>query len=127
MNPDYENIGKLFVQQYYNLFDGDVSARANIANFYSDDQSLLTFEGTAFLGKAKIADKLGQLTFQKISHRIDTCDCQPTMDSGVVVMVTGHLVTDDDPPHRFIQTFVLKPANNSYFVQHDLFRLCLGG
>lgn len=126
MNPDYDNIGKVFVQQYYNMFDGDVSARANIANFYSDTNSLLTFEGMPFMGKAKIAEKLGQLTFQKINHAIDTCDCQPTMDGGVVVMVMGQLKTDDDPPHRFIQTFVLKPANNSYFVQHDLFRLCLG-
>lgn len=125
MNPDYENIGKVFVQQYYAMFDGDVSARTNIANFYSDT-SLLTFEGMPFMGKVKIAEKLGQLTFQKIHHGIDTCDCQPTLDGGVVVMVMGQLKTDDDPPHRFIQSFVLKPANNSYFVQHDLFRLCLG-
>lgn len=126
MNPDYENIGKVFVQQYYAMFDGDVSTRANIANFYSDQNSLLTFEGMPSMGKAKIAEKLGSLTFQKINHAIDTCDCQPTMDGGVVVMVMGQLKTDDDPAHRFIQTFVLKPANNSYFVQHDLFRLCLG-
>lgn len=127
MNSDYENIGKVFVQQYYTMFDGDVSARTNIANFYSDSNSLLTFEGMPFMGKAKIAEKLGQLTFQKINHAIETCDCQPTLDGGVVVMVLGHLKTDDDPPHRFIQTFVLKPANNSFFVQHDLFRLCIGG
>lgn len=126
MNADYENIGKIFVQQYYAMFDGDVSTRSNIANFYSDNESLLTFEGMPFMGKAKIAEKLGQLTFQKINHAIEICDCQPTMDGGVVVMVMGQLKTDDDPPHRFIQTFVLKPANNTFFVQHDLFRLCLG-
>lgn len=125
MNPDYENIGKVFVQQYYAMFDGDVSARSNIANFYSDSNSLLTFEGMQFLGKVKIAEKLSQLTFQKINHIIETCDCQPTIDGGVVVMVMGQLKTDDDPPHRFIQTFVLKPASGSYFVQHDLFRLCI--
>lgn len=126
MNPDYEKIGKVFVQQYYAMFDGDVTARANIANFYSDTDSLLTFEGMAFMGKAKIAEKLGTLTFQKINHAIETCDCQPTVDGGVVVLVMGQLKTDDDPAHRFIQTFVLKPANGAYFVQHDLFRLCLG-
>lgn len=126
MNPDYDNIGRVFVQQYYAMFDGDVNARTNLASFYSDTDSLLTFEGMAFMGKAKIAEKLSQLTFQKIIHKIDTCDCQPTVDGGVVVMVTGQLNTDDDPIHRFIQTFVLKPANGTYFVQHDLFRLCLG-
>ena len=35
MNPSYEQIGKTFVQQYYALFDGDVTARAGLANFYS--------------------------------------------------------------------------------------------
>lgn len=126
MNPDYEKIGKVFVQQYYTTFDGDATARSQIANVYSDTDSLLTFEGMAFMGKAKIAEKLGQLTFQKINHAIETCDCQPTVDGGVVVMVMGQLKTDDDPAHRFIQTFVLKPLNGTFFVQHDLFRLCLG-
>lgn len=126
MNPDYENIGKVFVQQYYAMFDGDANARANIANLYSDTDSLLTFEGQPFMGKAKIATKLSQLTFQKINHAIETLDCQPTIDGGIVIMVTGQLKTDDDKPLRFIQTFVLKPLNNSFFVQHDLFRLCLG-
>lgn len=128
MNPDYDNIGKAFVQQYYAAFDQDVTTRASIANFYDEQKSLLTFEGMPFMGKAKIAEKLGQLTMQKIAHKIDICDCQPTLDGGIVVMVTGHLKTDDDPPHRFIQTFVLKPIpTGGFFVQHDLFRLCFGG
>lgn len=125
MDQNFDSIGKAFVQQYYALFDGDANSRAGIANFYSDT-SLLTFEGSIFMGKEKIAEKLGQLTFQKINHGIEICDCQPTLDGGVAVMVMGQLKTDDDPPHRFIQSFVLKPANGSYFVQHDLFRLCLG-
>jgi hypothetical protein len=124
MNPDYENIGKVFVQQYYAMFDGGVQARVGIANFYSDT-SLLTFEGHQFLGKAKIGEKLANLSFQKIEHVIEICDTQPTMDGGVVILVLGLLKTDDDPPHRFMQTFVLKAANGTFFVQHDLFRLCL--
>lgn len=125
MNPDYDKIGKAFVNQYYQLFDGDINQRQAIANYYSDTESLLTFEGTPFMGKAKIAEKLVGLTFQKIGHIISTCDCQPTIDGGVVVMVLGQLKTDDDPPHNFIQTFVLKPRDGSYFVQHDIFRLVL--
>lgn len=35
------------------------------------------------------------------------------------------LQTDEDPPHAYIQTFVLKPIGNSFFVQHDMFRLAL--
>lgn len=125
MNPEFENIGKVFVQQYYAMFDGGVQVRVGLTNFYTDN-SLLTFEGQQFMGREKIGEKLMTLTFQKIEHLIEICDCQPTTDGGVVVMVMGHLKTDDDPPHRFIQTFVLKSAAGNFFVQHDLFRLCLG-
>ena len=34
MNPNYETIGKTFVQQYYALMD-DSTQRPNVANFYS--------------------------------------------------------------------------------------------
>ena len=35
MNPNYEQIGKTFVQQYYAMFDGDAAVRGGLANFYS--------------------------------------------------------------------------------------------
>lgn len=35
MNPNYEQIGKTFVQQYYAMFDGDATLRTGLANFYS--------------------------------------------------------------------------------------------
>lgn len=30
---------------------------------------------------------------------------------------------DEDPPHAYSQVFVLKPMANSFFCQHDMFRL----
>ena len=33
--------------------------------------------------------------------------------------------TDEDPPHGFSQVFVLKTEANSWFIQHDVFRLAL--
>merc|ERR1719373_640495 len=33
--------------------------------------------------------------------------------------------TDEDPPQSFMQNFVLKPAGDSFFIQHDVFRLVL--
>ncbi|XP_015042260.1 uncharacterized protein Ntf-2 isoform X2 [Drosophila pseudoobscura] len=36
LNPQYEDIGKGFVQQYYALFD-DPANRASVVNFYSCD------------------------------------------------------------------------------------------
>lgn len=33
--------------------------------------------------------------------------------------------TDEDPPHAYSQTFVLKPVGTSFYIQHDIFRLAL--
>ncbi len=44
LNPNYEAIGKAFVQQYYQMFD-DPAQRAQLANLYNAEQSLMTFEG----------------------------------------------------------------------------------
>ena len=63
------------------------------------------------------------LTFQKICHIITKVDCQPMFDGGILINVLGQLKTDDDPPHSFSQTFVLKPLGESFFLQHDIFRL----
>lgn len=35
MNPNYDQIGKSFVQQYYAQFDVDAAQRANLGVFYS--------------------------------------------------------------------------------------------
>ncbi len=86
---------------------------------------MMTFEGVQLLGRAKILEKFQGLTFQKILHVITTVDAQPTFDGGVIISVLGQLKTDDDPPHTFNQTFVLKTADGSFFLEHDIFRLAL--
>ena len=42
-------------------------------------------------GAAKIMEKLGSLTFQKIQHLITTVDCQPMFDGGILINVLGQL------------------------------------
>lgn len=144
LNPNYEAIGKSFIQQYYQFLDNN-ETRLQVGNFYSvcimtvfdfyyncicfifaqETNSLMTFEGVQLLGRAKILEKFQSLTFQKIQHVITTADSQPTFDGGVLVTVLGQLKTDDDPPHTFNQTFVLKPSADTFFVEHDIFRLAL--
>lgn len=85
----------------------------------------MTFEGVQLLGRVKILEKFQSLTFGSIQHVITTVDSQPTFDGGILVTVLGQLKTDDDPPHTFNQTFVLKTANDTFFVEHDIFRLAL--
>ncbi|XP_062538248.1 probable nuclear transport factor 2 isoform X2 [Armigeres subalbatus] len=124
LNPQYENIGKEFVTQYYAMFD-DPLQRVAVANLYNADSSFMSFEGVQIQGAVKIAEKLQGLTFQKINRILTAVDSQPMFDGGVLISVLGRLQTDDDQPHAYTQTFVLKPIGTSFFVQHDVFRLAL--
>ncbi|XP_037936943.1 probable nuclear transport factor 2 [Teleopsis dalmanni] len=122
LNPQYDDIGKGFVQQYYALFDDPVQ-RANVVNFYSATDSFMTFEGVQIQGAPKIMEKLSSLTFQKITRVITAVDSQPTFDGGVLINVLGRLQCDEDPPHAYSQVFILKPLGGTYFCAHDIFRL----
>ncbi|KXJ67960.1 hypothetical protein RP20_CCG007074 [Aedes albopictus] len=124
LNPQYEEIGKGFVTQYYAMFD-DPQQRPNLVNLYNAELSFMSFEGQQIQGAAKILEKLQGLTFQKISRALTAVDSQPMFDGGVLINVLGRLQTDDDQPHAYTQTFVLKPIGTSFFVQHDVFRLAL--
>ncbi|XP_020289666.1 probable nuclear transport factor 2 isoform X1 [Pseudomyrmex gracilis] len=124
INIPYEAIGKGFVQQYYALFDDPVQ-RPNLINMYNTETSFMTFEGLQIQGAIKIMEKLTSLSFQKINRIITAIDSQPMFDGGVLINVLGRLQTDEDQPHAYIQTFVLKPIGTSFYVQHDIFRLAL--
>jgi len=125
INPDYDNIGKAFTQQYYAMFDNPAT-RAQLVSLYNAEQSLMTFEGVQLQGAAKIMEKIQSLTFQKIAHLITAVDCQPSFDGGVLINVLGQLKTDDDPPHSYTQCFMLKPSpEGSWFIQHDIFRIAV--
>lgn len=124
LNPQYDQIGKAFVTQYYQMFDNPAQ-RLQLSSLYNAEQSLMTFEGVQMQGQAKIMEKITSLTFQKIAHLITAIDCQPMFDGGILINVLGQLKTDDDPPQSFIQMFVLKPGGDSFFIQHDMFRLVL--
>ncbi|XP_058831427.1 probable nuclear transport factor 2 isoform X1 [Topomyia yanbarensis] len=124
LNPQYDQIGTGFVTQYYGMFDNPAT-RANLVALYNVEHSFMTFEGEQIQGAAKIQEKLQSLTFQKINRAITAIDSQPMFDGGVLINVLGRLQTDDDPPHAYTQTFVLKPIESSFFVQHDVFRLAL--
>ena len=64
------------------------------------------------------------LPFQKVQHKVETRDAQPTGDgNSLVVLVTGMLVVDDGAnPLKFSQTFTLNPENGSFYVFNDIFR-----
>ena len=51
----------------------------------------MTFEGLQMQGSAKIMEKFGALTFQKIAHLVTAIDCQPMFDGGILINVLGQL------------------------------------
>ncbi|XP_066957717.1 probable nuclear transport factor 2 [Macrobrachium rosenbergii] len=125
LNPQYQQIGESFAKEYYAVFDADRDGREKLANFYHAELSLMSFEGVQVQGAARIIEKIKSLSFNKIARAITAVDCQPTFDGGVLVNILGQLKMDEDPVHGFSQTFVLKPMNDSFFIQHDSFRLVI--
>jgi len=118
---DFQAIAQQFVDFYYKTFDAE---RSNLAALYRD-KSMLTFEAQPFQGSTSIVEKLSTLPFSKVQHRVDTTDAHPANEhGGILVMVTGALMVDDQPqPMNYTQVFLLLPEGGSYFVQNDIFRL----
>ncbi|XP_059468720.1 probable nuclear transport factor 2 isoform X2 [Neocloeon triangulifer] len=100
MNPNFEEIGREFVKQYYSLFDNQ-DTRLGMAVFYNT------------------------LGFKNINRVITTVDSQPMLDGGVLISVLGRLQCDEDPPHEFTQIFILQAIQGSFVLMHDIFRLGL--
>jgi len=131
MNPNFDAIGKQFVSQYYQVFDNK-EMRPHVAQMYLNNQvpgqlGLLSFEGNQFQGMEPIAEKMKNIPLDNMQRVISTIDCQPMYDGGILVSVVGQLKNqaEHDKPLQFCQTFVLKPVGDTFFISHDMFRLCL--
>ncbi|CAO3629646.1 unnamed protein product [Cunninghamella blakesleeana] len=90
---------------------------------------MLSFEGSSFVGADAISQKLVDLPFTQIQHKITTMDCQPSAQgsTNIIVFISGQLMIDgQDHPQMFSQTFQLVHNGSNYFVYNDIFRLILG-
>ncbi|KAI0059031.1 nuclear transport factor 2 [Artomyces pyxidatus] len=122
---DINAIAKQFTDFYYSTFD---SSRSTLGSLYRDN-SMLSFEGAQTLGASAIVEKLTNLPFQTVQHKVSTLDAQPSSATvaSLIVSVTGLLVVDDSPnPLQFSQVFQLIPDGGSYYVFNDIFRLNYG-
>ena len=116
MNPQFDSIGRQFIEHYYNTFDAN---RSTLGPLYSE-QSLLTFEGEQFQGASSIVNKLVSLPFQKIKHELVRADCQPNPQNNGVI----GFVDDSQAPLMFAQVFHLAPnPSGGFFCLNDMFRL----
>ncbi|KAL0574579.1 Nuclear transport factor 2 [Marasmius crinis-equi] len=122
---DINAIAKQFTDFYYSTFD---SNRANLTSLYRD-HSMLTWEGAPFQSANAIVEKITNLPFQKVQHKVLTIDAQPSSPqvASLICSVTGLLMVDDSPnPLQFSQIFHLIPDGGSYYVYNDIFRLNYG-
>ncbi|KAI3976031.1 hypothetical protein MKX01_035975 [Papaver californicum] len=118
---DPETVSKAFVEHYYTTFDAN---RGNLGSLYQET-SMLTFEGQQIQGSQNIVAKLNSLPFQQCKHTITTVDCQPSGPlGGMLVFVSGSLqLAGEQHALKFSQMFHLMPAQNSFYVLNDIFRL----
>ncbi|KFY27400.1 hypothetical protein V493_03507 [Pseudogymnoascus sp. VKM F-4281 (FW-2241)] len=118
---DFAGIAKQFTEYYYNQFDTD---RSQLAPLYRDN-SMLTFESAAVAGAGPIVEKLTSLPFAKVKHQVSTLDAQPGQDGGIIILVTGALLVDEEQrPMNYSQCFQLLPDGaGSYFIFNDIFKL----
>ena len=119
---DFQTIGQQFCEHYYNTISQN---RGDLADLYTGD-SMLTYEGEAYMGVENIMEKLGSLP--AIRHQITTFDAQPTVGEGIVCMIGGDLYIDSDSnPVKFAQTFHLQKGGKfEYYCHNDIFRLNYG-
>ncbi|TDL27636.1 nuclear transport factor 2 [Rickenella mellea] len=118
-------IAQEFTTFYYATFDGDRSALRNLYR----PTSMLSFEGSPVMGVDAIVEKLVNLPFKQVAHRVATQDAQPSSPSvaSIIVSVTGQLIVDDsEHPLNFSQVFHLVPDDTGYYVLNDIFRLNYG-
>ncbi|XP_026385477.1 nuclear transport factor 2A isoform X1 [Papaver somniferum] len=118
---DPEAVSKAFVEHYYTTFDAN---RGSLGSLYQEG-SMLTFEGQQIQGSQNIVAKLNSLPFQQCKHTITTVDCQPSGPAGgMLVFVSGSLqLAGEQHALKFSQMFHLMPAQNTYYVLNDIFRL----
>ena len=126
MNPQFDSIGRQFVDHYYKTFDTN---RSQLGALYGAN-SMLSFENEQFQGPDNIMKKLTSLNFTQVQHQIVTTDCQPNpTNNGVLVLVTGTLIVDGgSTPLKYAQSFhiVPSPSGSGYFCLNDMFRLNYG-
>ena len=117
---DFTEVGTQFVNHYYSTFN---QPREQLMVLFSD-QSMLTFEGEQFLGQEAIYGKLS--SFGQVNHKINTMDFQPTVNNGIIAMISGELSIEGGNPLMYTEVFHLcVGGQQGYYVHNDVFRLSL--
>uniref|UniRef100_A0A8C9GHK2 NTF2 domain-containing protein n=1 Tax=Piliocolobus tephrosceles TaxID=591936 RepID=A0A8C9GHK2_9PRIM len=111
LNPQFEMIGKQFVNHYFQLFN---TGRNELASLYKD-VSMMSFENDQCKGTNQILERLNKLP-QTVIHKCLSLDIQPTHNNGILILVCGDIVIEENKPLKFVRTFHLLPSmTGEYF------------
>ncbi|GFZ00204.1 nuclear transport factor 2 (NTF2) family protein with RNA binding (RRM-RBD-RNP motifs) domain-containing protein [Actinidia rufa] len=118
-----QDVGNIFVTQYYTFFFGGSEL---VYKFY-EESSVLSRPGpngemTSATTIQGIKDLVLSLDFEGYKKEIKTVDAQDSCNEGVLVLVTGCVTGKDNLERSFTQTFFLAPHAKGYYVLNDVFR-----
>ncbi|KAK4263591.1 hypothetical protein QN277_028982 [Acacia crassicarpa] len=120
---DPQMVGNAFVQQYYSILHHEPNV---VFRFYQETSVLSRPEedGTMSLVTtvAAIKEKFRTQDLKKFRVEILSADSQSSYKNGVMVVVTGCLMGDNDLKRKFTQSFFLAPQDKGFFVLNDVFR-----
>ncbi|URD98648.1 Nuclear transport factor 2 (NTF2) domain [Musa troglodytarum] len=117
-------IGNAFVQQYYQILH---QSPEMVHKFYQDSSIVnrpnSDGEMTSVTTMQAINEKIMSLDFRNCFTEIKTIDSQLSYQNGVLIVVTGSFIGQENVKSKFAQSFFLAPQENGgYFVLNDVFR-----
>ena len=120
-------VGKRFVKQYYQVLS---TTPDQIHRFYQADSYLSHGEGSnptdpERLEDYKMSDRWGDSKVKSIQLENGAIDAQPSVNGGILLVVTGHVVfTGKEEQRAFTHTFFLATLGNSkrFYVHNDILR-----
>ncbi|GAB4830270.1 hypothetical protein Ancab_019910 [Ancistrocladus abbreviatus] len=119
--PSAEVVGHAFALQYYTILHQSPTL---VYRFYQDISKLGRLQDNGEMGSTTTMEAINQKiqSYGNLKADIKSVDAQESYNSGVIVLITGDMIKEDDSKRRFTQTFFLAPQDVGYFVLNDIFR-----
>ncbi|XP_010660605.1 nuclear transport factor 2 isoform X1 [Vitis vinifera] len=126
--PSAEVVGNAFVEQYYYVLHRSPEL---VFRFYRDSSVMSWPDSNGLMSSVTtmqgINEKILSSEFKNRKTEIMTTDSQSSYEGGVIVLVTGCLMTKDKRRKKFTQSFFLAPQYNGYYVLNDVLRYIVDG
>ncbi|EUD65762.1 hypothetical protein C922_03745 [Plasmodium inui San Antonio 1] len=118
LNPQFEEIGKEFVNHYFQLFN---TGRNELAALYKDI-SMMSFENDQCRGTSQIIERLNKLP-PTVVHKCLSLDIQPTPNNGILILVCGDIIIEENKPIKFVRSFHLFPLPSGGYFSNFFFTI----